>query len=193
MSGFSQQYQYEQAERRELLSSIHVAAVAKVLSFDPTAMTVDVLPLSQRLTGGEYATPSLIQGVPVAGTRGGGFLYRPWFQKDDVGLLLYLDHDADLVLQQGAPCRPNTERSHSDSDPVFLGGIVAGGWRSQGLPEGLVLAEETGNCYIAITKNGIQVKGDIRVEGDVTADSISLKSHTHPDVAAGSNTTGKPQ
>ena len=53
----------------------------------------------------------------------------------------------------------------------------------------------TGTGGMAISGgSGAAVTGDIKVSGgDVTADGISLQSHTHGGVQGGSGTTGKPQ
>jgi len=193
VSGNSQKLKYEQAQAASIAAGIHVGALVKVVAFYPDSMTVDVQPIAQRLTGGEYATPSQVIGVPVAGTRGGGFIFRPWYKNGDIGAVLYLDHDIDTPLEKGADCKPNTERCHSDSDAVFIGGIVAGGWVSQGLPEGLVMATEDGSVYLAVTPGGIQIQGDVTVTGgDVVADGISLKQHKHPGVQAGGGMSDKP-
>lgn len=193
MNGFSSQYKYQQAQQAALASSIHVAALVKVISFDAANMRVNVKPIAQRNTSGDYAGPSQILDVPVAGTRGGGFIFRPVYKSGDIGIVVYLDHDIDTPLEKGDECAPNTERTHSDSDAVFLGGVVAGGWTSSGLPDGLVLATENGSVSLAVTTSGISIKGTVTVEGDVVADGISLKSHTHSGVSAGGDITGAPQ
>lgn len=192
MSGFSQKYKFDQANNSALVNSIHVGALVKVVVFDKAKMTVDVLPISKRLTGGEYATPSQVLGVPVAVTRSGGFLYRPFIKEGDIGVILYLDHDIDKTLETADECKPNTERTHSDSDAVFIGGIIAGDFECPDLPDGMVMATENGDIYLAVTERNIQIKGDVVVEGDVVADAISLKEHKHRDVESGAGISGTP-
>lgn len=41
--------------------------------------------------------------------------------------------------------------------------------------------------------DGVDLDGDLRVTGDVTADGISLKAHVHSGVQAGAATSGGPQ
>ena len=188
MKGFSQKYEYQQAQENAISAAIHVAAIVRVISFNPAKMTVNVQPVTQ-LNG---STGSQILGVPVAGTRGGGFIFRPVFRTGDIGVVLYLDHDMDEAMARGGDAVPNTERRHSDNDAVFLGGVISGGWSSSGLPEGIVLATEDGGIHLAVTSSGIKVKGTITVDGDVIADGISLKSHLHADVTTGGDVTGTP-
>lgn len=168
----SSRYEYEKAQREALLSSIFVATLVRVIRFDPAGMTVDVQPVIPRLVAGEYATPTPILQVPVAGTRGGGYLIRPWYNSGDLGVVLYLDGDMDAAMAAGGEAKPNTERKHSNSDAVFLGGIVAGGWKSVDVPQGLCLATEDGSVSLAITAQGINLKGNLTVDGTVSADNI---------------------
>lgn len=170
---------YEAARDSKLAQSIHVGAVVRVTGFNPAAMTVDVQPLSKRMMGGVYQSCPPVLAVPVAAVRGGGFVFRPWYRAGDVGAILYLDHDLDSVLTGGAECVPNTERCHAGEDAVFVGGIVAGN-PMQGLPsDSLVMGTEDGSVYLAVTKEGIEIKGKVTVSEDVTAGGISLKTHTH--------------
>lgn len=186
MSGFSRKHQFDEAANRKQAAAIHVGALVKVIRYDPVAMRVDVKPLAQPLEGGEYGAPTQVLAAPIAGTRSGGFLLRPWIEAGDVGTVQYLDHDMDDQLEKGEECKPNTERNHSDTDAVFLGGVVDGRHEAPEIPDGLALCTEDGEIFLVITKNDIQIKGDLYVQGsitvtggDVVADGISLKNHTH--------------
>lgn len=206
MSGFSNKYKFDEAQKKELASEIHVGDLVKVIAFDPQKMTVDVKPITQRLSGGEYATPSQVSRVPVVGTISGGYLFRPWIEPGDVGSVQYMDYDIDRALESGGESKPNTERNHSDSDAVFLGGLIAGSVSAPPLPDGLALATGDGSIYLVITKDQVLIQGDVSITGDllvngnitvtggdVVADSISLKNHTHPGVQPGGDSTGKAQ
>lgn len=165
------EYNVQQAHDDELLESICVAAIVKIVDFDPKDMTVDVQPLSKHLVeDGVYESQPQILGVPVACTKCGGFITRPWIKKGDVGLVVYLDHDIDSVLSGGKEAEPQTDRTHSTSDAVFIGGVVAGGFHVKGLPEkSLSLATEDGSTYVAVTKDKILIKGDVHVTGKITS------------------------
>ena len=174
-------YNYQQIHDRRLAESICVAAVVSVTAFDPAKMTVDVQPLSKHLQNGKYESQPPILSIPVACTRSGGFIIRPWIKAGD-----------------GKEAQPLTERNHATTDAVFIGGIVAGSYTVQGLPsEALVLAADDGSVYVAVTKGGVQIKGDVHVEGQITAskdivaeERVSGAHHTHPGDSGGM--TGQP-
>lgn len=198
MSG-PNQYEYQQIHDSKLRESISVAATAKVISFDPAKMTVNVQPLSKHLENGKYESQPPILKVPVAVTRTGGYILRPWINVGDVGVVVYLDHDLDSTVTGGREAKPLTERNHSTSDAIFIGGIVSGGYTASGFPnDACVLATEDGSVYLAITKSGVTIQGNLQVNGKITAagdvlaeSGISGAHHTHTGDSGG--TTGQPQ
>ena len=177
MSGVND-FSLQQIHDRKLLESINVAATAAVIAFDPEKMTVNVQPLSKRLTHGKYESQPPILKIPVMCLRTGGFIFRPWLKEGDVGIVLYLDHDMDSTVTSGKEAAPQTERNHSATDAIFVGGIVSGEYKVKDLPEkSHVLAKEDGSIYVAVTEEKVSVKN-----GDTTADftdsSIDVKSQT---------------
>ena len=74
-------YKYQRIHDLKLAESVCVAAVVQVLEFDPAKMTVNVQPLSKQLENGNYESQPPILRVPVAVTRSGGFIFRPWFNR----------------------------------------------------------------------------------------------------------------
>lgn len=169
-------YNYEEIHDRKLAESICVSATVKVLKFDKNKMTVNVQPLSKHLENGKYETPPPILQVPVATTRMGGFISRPWIKEGDVGVVVYLDHDMDSTVTGGKEAKPLTERNHSTSDAVFIGGIVSGSYTVNGLPdEAHVLAKEDGTVYLAVTQNTVSIKNN-GTTADFKADSIDVKT-----------------
>ena len=160
---------YQDAQDKANREAVNVASIVKVMDFDPSTMTVSVQPLSQRLEGGNYVSQPPILGVPVCLTKSGGFIFRPWIKSGDIGAVVYIDHDIDKAIS-GQEAPPNTERNHSTSDAVFIGGIVPGGASVEGLPDdAAVLSSEDGSVYIAITADKIEIKGDVEIDGDVKA------------------------
>ena len=141
-------YNYEEIRDRKLAESICVAATVSVLKFDKDKMTVNVQPLSKQLENGKYETPPPILQIPVAVTRIGGFILRPWIEAGDVGVVVYLDHDMDATVTGGKEAKPLTERNHATTDAVFIGGIVSGDYVVKGLPDKAhVIAREDGEIY----------------------------------------------
>lgn len=185
-------YDLKNQENKKLAAGVHVGALCRVEKFDSAAMTVDVQPLSKALDAAVYRTQPPVLGVPVALIRGAGFVTRPWYKAGDVGVILYIDHDIDRIVASGEESQPNTERNHSGDDAVFVGAFVPATNPVKGLPdEALVMGTDTGSLYIAIKKDVIEIKGDIRHIGDttqqgrtdvtvdVTAAGVSLVDHTH--------------
>ena len=163
------EYEYQKVHDKKLAESICVAATVQVIKFDPVKMTVNVQPLAKRLQNGKYESQPPILGVPVANTRCGGYIVRPWLKAGDTGVVVYLDHDIDSTVSGGKEAAPATERNHSTGDAVFVGAIVSGSFSVRGLPdESLALAKEDGSIYIAITKDKISIKGDVEIEGKLT-------------------------
>lgn len=170
-------YNYEEIHDRKLAESICVSATVKVLKFDKDKMTVNVQPLSKHLENGKYETPPPILQVPVGATRIGGFIFRPWIKEGDVGTVVYLDHDMDATVTGGKEAKPLTERNHSTSDAIFIGGIVSGEYTVKGLPdEAHVIAKEDGEIYVAVTKEKVIVKNTDTTVAEFKADSIDMKS-----------------
>lgn len=168
------EFNYQRVHDRKVLSSICVAAVVQVIAFDPQKMTVNVQPLSKHLENGKYESQPPILRVPVACTRSGGFIFRPWLKVGDTGLVVYLDHDMDSTVTGGKEAVPLTERNHATSDAVFIGGIMSGSYEVQGLPEkSIALAKEDGSIYAAVTEDKIIVKTE-GTTAEFAADSIKM-------------------
>ncbi len=169
-------YNYEQIHDRKLAESICVAAVVQVMKFDSAKMTVDVQPLSKHLENGSYESQPPILSVPVALTRAGGFIFRPWFKAGDTGVVVYLDHDSDSTVAGGKEAEPITERNHSTSDAIFVGAVVSGSYVVKNIPdESIALATDDGKIYVAVKKDKVEIKNE-----DTTAefmkDSVIVKT-----------------
>ena len=170
-------YNYEEIHDRKLAESICVSATVSVLKFDKAKMTVNVQPLSKQLENGKYETPPPILQIPVAATRIGGFIFRPWIKEGDVGVVLYLDHDMDATVTGGKEAKPLTERNHATTDAVFVGGVVSGDYTVKGLPdEAHVIAREDGEIYVAVTAEKVIIKNTDTTVAEFKADSIDMKT-----------------
>lgn len=169
-------FNYQRIHDKKLLSSVCVAAVVQVIAFDPKKMTVNVQPLSKHLENGNYESQPPILRVPVACTRCGGFIFRPWYKVGDTGVVVYLDHDMDSTVTGGKEAVPLTERNHATSDAVFIGGIVSGEYEADGLPEkSIALAKDDGSIYAAVTEDRVIIKND-GTKAEFTASAIELNA-----------------
>lgn len=186
-------YGYQKIHDKKLAESICVAATVQVTAFDPAKMTVNVQPLSKHLANGRYEIQPPILAIPIACTKCGGFIFRPWINVGDVGIVVYLDHDMDSTVSGGKEAVPLTERNHSTTDAVFLGGIVSGSYVASGIPpNSIALSTEDGGVYLAVTTSGVQINGNLSVNGKVIATGeISTESSLNvtADVTAGGGIT----
>ena len=170
-------YKYQRIHDLKVAESICVAAVVKVLKFDPKKMTVNVQPISKHLENGKYESQPPILRVPVAPTHSGGFIFRPWIKEGDIGTVVYLDHDMDATVTGGKEAKPLTERNHATTDAIFVGALVAGSYTVKGLPdESICIATEDGKIYVAVTKDKVIVKNTDTTIAEFKADSIEMKS-----------------
>ena len=184
MSFNSKRSDVEAAKAEKAASGIHVSQLVRVLKFDSAALTVDVQPINKESIDGSYASAAAIMAVPVACLCCGDFVIRPWYKRGDVGLLIYGDNDIDAALQSdGKDVEPNTSRSHSPEDGVFVGGLALKGKTPSGLPDNaLVLA--AGSVYLAISPAGVTISGQLTVNG------IDMGAHTHTAPGGGGSTSG---
>lgn len=160
---------FEDAKDRALSAGLCVADIVKVISFNESAMRVDVLPLTRYPDEDSYQTKPQVLSVPVAMVCGGGFTFRPVYKTGDVGLVVYLDRDSDATIAGGSEADPNTERLHSGDDAVFIGGIQAGNRKPPQLPSGsLAMGTDDGSVFLSIGKTGIEIKGNVTITGNFT-------------------------
>lgn len=168
------QYDYQQTQERKTAESVSVAALVRVMEFDPRKMTVDVTPISKHLENGEYQSQPPVLAVPVAVTRSGGYIVRPWVNAGDVGLVVYSDHDIDNAIEKGAETEPTTERNHSTTDAIYIGGVIAGDYTvpDSFTPNALVFGSEDGASTITIGPKGIDIvtNGEI----NITASKVNI-------------------
>jgi phage baseplate assembly protein gpV len=68
----------------------------------------------------------------------------------------------------------------------FLGGFL------NREPSTFIELKQNGSINI-VANGGINITGNVTVNGDVTANGISLINHVHSGVEAGGSNTGKPQ
>lgn len=177
MPGGLDTFKLQRIQNAKLRSSICVAAVVQVLSFDPKKMTVNVQPLSKQLENGNYESQPPILQVPVAVTHSGGFLFRPWFKAGDTGVVVYLDHDMDATVTGAKEAVPLTERNHATTDAIFVGALVAGDYEVKWLPEeSIALAKDDGTIYVAITKDKVIINNKDTTVAEFKEDSIDMKS-----------------
>ncbi len=105
-------------QKKEILSSLHVALPGTVLAFHADTGLADIQPgLRRRTAEGELLPAPLLQNVPV-------FLPTADFtvSPGDLCLVIFADCCADGFLQTGQPVLPPSPRAHDLSDGfAFVG------------------------------------------------------------------------
>lgn len=176
---------------RMLQNKIATAQPVKVVAVDtqgaqgPTGY-VDVLPLVTYVDGkGQAVQPVTLYHLPYSRVQGGkaALIIDP--VPDDIGVAVFAQSDSSNVTAgTREPQQPGSLRKHSQSDGFYIGGFL----------------NQAPSCYLELTQDnkcnliatsGVNIKGDVTVEGDVIANGISLTKHMHGGVeSGGSNTSG---
>ena len=180
---------------RSELANSHTAIPGIVTSFDSAKMTVDVQPaIKVRMMGEEINMAKLVD-VPVMVPSAGGFHITFPISAGDECLVVFADRTIDGWAVDGG-VKPQTEvRNHHLSDGMAIIGL-----RSQPRTisrnaevgynkNSMELRSDDGKTRITVNSLSIDITspGNVNVNncdvivtgGDVIADGISLKNHTH--------------
>jgi hypothetical protein len=187
---------------------IHVACPGIVQSFDPEAKTVAVKPAVRAAVNGRAEEYPILADVPVVFPSAGGFTLTFPVKPGDNCLVVFGDSCMDAWWQNGGIQDPVEFRQHDLSDAFAVFAPLNQTHKVPGISaDNVQLRHDDGDCYVEITPgkninietpgsaawhiggtlqisadgggNGITFSGLIQVAGDVTADGISLNSHTH--------------
>lgn len=170
-------YRYQDTHDRNLVASIHVGAIVKVIGFNAKKMTVDVQPISKSTASGEPETLPPILGVPISATKSGGFIVKAQVSIGDIGVVIFMDHDIDNIIATGKETTPLTLRRHAIDDAIYIGGIVSGNYEVNNLPEeSLAISSEDGSIFIAVEKNKILIKNGSATSAEFTPDEINMNA-----------------
>lgn len=173
------------------LKSIFTCDIVKVINVDEK--TVDIQPLVYQVNGdNEIMKQEPIYGVPYCRQQAGmnGIILKP--QVGDLGVVVYARRDISSVISSGGENVPDTRRFLSENDAIYLCSIAS----IMSQPTRFIEFTESG---ISITPNTkLTINGDVEVTGTVMAQdcisgTISGKTHTHPGVTSGKDSTGAPQ
>jgi len=167
------------------LSDVHCSLPAKLVSYNASTQIASVQPLiKQKTVDGIQNELPIISNVPVFMPRASDFaIYIP-LQKDDIVTLFFSDYSIDKWVQNGE-LADGSLKNHNLNDCYalpFTNNIS--GPISVSDTNSFVIKKSSVEFIVKddkITVNtDIEVTGDVIVtSGDVTADGISLKGHTH--------------
>lgn len=180
--------------KRNIFIELNVCLPATVVSYNSADNTVDLQPAIQAvLKDNSFVSLPQIFDIPVLELGGAGLSIKIPLQAGDTGIVIFCDRDISLFKQEKKNTQPNTLRKHDLSDGIFVPMRFGNSGSSN-----ILIQSEDGNTQFEVTSSGINIKGNITVDGEITATDvktdtgISLKTHKHLDVTTGQETSGLP-
>ena len=132
--------------------------------------------------------------IPVLELGGKGLSIKIPLKAGDTGIVVFCDRDITLFKQEKKNTQPNTLRKHDLSDGIF----IPMKFGNSGATDNISIESADGNTKFEITSSGINVKGNIVVDGEITATdvktttNVSLKNHIHSGGTGQGGNTGTP-
>lgn len=183
---------------------------AKVVAYDRKANRVKLEIMTNVVgTDGSVTKRAEIASVPVHRFGGGGLVISAPLNPGDVGWVFAGDRDTSLV-QQGdfaKDAAPNTDRTHSFADGLFLPDSAPQYDPQAGEEGALTIGTRDGSFRIVMGADGkakifgvalditgpVTIDGDLTVSGSVTGmGGVKLETHRHKDVQPGGGNSGEP-
>lgn len=181
--------------KRNIFIEMNVCLPATVISYNSTENTVKVQPAIQAvLKNNKFLNLPQIFDVPVLELGGKGLSIKIPLEANDTGILIFCDRDITLFKQEKKNTQPNTLRKHDFADAIF----IPMKFGNTGNSENISIESANGNTKFEIGAEGINIKGNITVDGEITATdvktdtNVSLKNHIHGGVTTGSGSTAVP-
>lgn len=191
-------FQVQQALARvQTLTLVRVVACSNEGGIVPVG-TVTVQPLVNLMSADRVAFEHApLYNLPYLRVQGGvnAIIMDP--QPNDIGLAGFCSRDISAVKATKAKANPGSFRQFDYADGVYIGGCL------NGVPTQYVVLNDDGVKIVSptaitlqaptITLDGnVEVTGDETVQGEVTAGTIALTTHTHSGVQAGGGNSGPP-
>lgn len=180
--------------KNNIFTTLNVCMPCNVISYNPEDNTADLQPAIQRvLQDNTFQDRSVLSNVPVLELGGNGLSIKIPLKEGDTGIVIFCDRDITLFKQEKSNTQPNTLRKHDLSDGIFIP-MRFGNTGSSNI---LIQSEDEATQF-EITSSGINIKGNITVDGEITATdvktttNVSLKDHKHGGVTTGSGSTAVP-
>lgn len=175
----------------DIFINLNVCLPATVKKYNSSNNTADLQPSIQAvMSDNTFVDLPLLLKVPVLELGGKGLSVKIPLEAGDTGIVIFCDRDITLFKQEKKNTQPNTLRQHDLSDGIFIPMRFGNSGSSN-----ISIESADGNTKLEITSNGINVKGNITVDGEITATdvktdtNISLKKHKHTSASSGSPTS----
>lgn len=184
-----------QVLKNNIFSTLNVCLPAIVKKYYSDTNTVDLQPAIQLvLNDNKFMDMPPVFKVPVISLGGNGLSIRIPLKENDTGIIICADKDISLFVQELKNTQPNTLRKHDLADCFFIPSTFNKITPNQ--TNDIVIQNEDGSVMFEIGASGINIKGNLTVEGEITAKNngleIPLTTHKHLGVTTGSGTSGTP-
>lgn len=177
--------------KKNIFFKLNVCLPANVIKYNSSNNTVDIQPSIQVvLTDNKFMDMPQIFDVPVLELGGKGLSVKIPLQAGDTGIVIFCDRDISLFKQEKKNTQPNTLRKHDLADGIFIPMKFGNSGSSN-----ISIQNTDGSVKFEITSSGINIKGNIVVDGEITATdvktdtNISLKNHKHTSASSGNPTS----
>lgn len=171
--------------KRNIFIELNVCIPAIVKAYNSADNTVDLQPAIQAvLKDNSFLTLPQIFDIPVLELGGKGLSVKIPLEAGDTGIVIFCDRDITLFKQEKKNTQPNTLRKHDLSDGIF----IPMRFGNSGATDNISIESADGNTKFEITSSGINVKGNIVVDGDVIVDGVGMKKHIHGNGNQGADT-----
>ena len=151
-----------------LLRKLNCVKLGKIKTFYADKQTADI----------QIDDYPLISGVPVSFICGANFSIQVPVEEGDDCIVLFCDGDLDNWVEGKGYVPAFSQDRHGLNGAVALLGIKNILTKVDNYITSGVRIQYKGS-EIELNDNGIVIKGNVTVQGDVVADGISLKNHTH--------------
>jgi len=190
-------------------NELRVAMPGTVIKFYPETQMVDVKPSITMEVDGENVVMSQLIQVPVVMPSSGGVSITFPIQAGDEVLVVFSDRTIDGWNEKGGVGTQTEHRSHHISDGIAIVGLKSKPRTYKNMAgtmgydtKAFQIRDDAGTTSITLTPGGaIDITSTAEVNiidcdvivtgGDVKADGISLKDHTHDGDSGG--VTGPPK
>jgi len=189
---------------------IYTAIPATVVSFDSSTQRASVEIDILEQIGDKMEKIAVLEDVPIAFPRSGGFVITFPIIKGDKVQLIFQSRSIDKWLIDGASDQKDI-RTHNINDSI-ASNLIAYPINAKIKKfdnKAIVIRNLSNSIYIKVRDENIEIKGDIKIQGDVKiegklkatdtitgsdciAGGVSLKGHVHSGVKAGDSSTGGP-
>lgn len=170
-------YNEQVALVKSLLGKAKVATLVQVMAVNPTAKTVDVLPLVTQIDGnGRAVDQAICYNISYSRIQAGNSAIIIDPKVNDIGLCVFCHNDISGVKKSKSISLPGSNRRNDWADGIYLFSVLGN--------------EPT--QIIEFTDDGINITSPkTTFTGEVWANGHRIdQSHTHGGVQTGSGTTG---